>query len=166
MPNLPLPGGDRGGKDAHPTFAVDRLGRGHRRRSETQHVERAGEVGAHDGLEGLEGARGAVPVHDTQRAVAAGTVHEDSQGTTCARDVDCRGDGIRVRDVGRRVEGAGGLYGFRGAREVDADHGGPARHEPDRGCSAETRACARHDRDGVVDLHGAPWGLATAGLAA
>ena len=98
LADLALPRGDRRGEDADAALAVDRLVRGHPRRREPQHVERAHEVDVDDLAVEVVVAGRAVPVR------RAGPSRRDRRSAPASAAAPARRPGPAPRRRPRRRE--------------------------------------------------------------
>ena len=155
LPDLPVIGGDRRGRNNDAAFTLERFEPGHRSRGEADHVERADQIDADHPVE----------IGKRMRPIAA----DDALGDADAGAVDqhprraMRGLGLRdrrarrglIRDVadnGEAAERPGRLLARRRV-EIEHRHAGAFGGKRLGRRPAEPRASARHDRGNSSKLH-------------
>ena len=157
LADLPLPRGDRGGKDEHAAVSVDHVVAGHRRRGEPQHVVGADDVHPQHGLEQLQRAGAAVLLQDADRAAAARAVHDGPQRDALGRDLHGGGHRVGVghvrRGEGRGAAELGGPLRARGRGQVDDHHLAAALGQPLGGGPAEAGRAPGHQHGGSAQVH-------------
>ena len=157
LPDLPVIGGDRGGRDDHAALAViERIERRHRVGGEPDGVERADEVDVDHPREILERHR-PVAADDAARRRDAGAVDEDARRPELvARLRDGSGGLVGVDHVAGDGDAADLRRHLRRRLDVDVEdrHLGAERRELRRGRPAEAGAAAGDERCITTGMHG------------